>query len=175
MKQTIPETVTAQLAPEDMTPLAVVSGADLLTREQQLPSGHRVLVDAANGSIRITNAQGLLELSVRCSAQGCHVQLGAGDLQLASPGRIAIDCAALDIQARQRISLRSDGELLAAAAGQAGVTADQLHLRATCGDAILEANDHVRLVGEQIRLNSEQNTTLPNDELRALWKRLGIE
>lgn len=168
MTKTISSTMLAQPELQAASPLAVRSS-------QTLPSGHQVQVDAASGCVRFTNAQGLLELSVRCTAQGCVVQLGAGDIQLSSPGRVAIDCESLDIHTRKSISLRTEGELLAAAAGSAGVTAEQLHLRATRGDAILEANDHVRLLGEQIRLNSEQQTTPPAEEMRALWKRLGIE
>jgi hypothetical protein len=171
MTKTTQTTMTAAAVPElqAASPLALESAT-----ERQLPSGHRVQVDAANGCVVITNAEGLLELRVRCTAQGCVVQLGAGDLQLSSPGRIAIDCAALDVRTQHSISLRTQGELLAAAEGQAGVTADRLHLRAAHGDAVLEANDHVRLVGEQIRLNSEQQTLAPAEEMRALWQRLGI-
>ncbi|HET8936280.1 MAG TPA: hypothetical protein VFN67_22710 [Polyangiales bacterium] len=169
MTKTIQTTLTAVSELQIASPLALESVA-----ERQLPSGHRVQVDAANGCVVITNVEGLLELRVRCTAQGCVVQLGAGDLQLSSSGRIAIDCAALDVRTQNSISLRTQGELLATAEGQASLTADQLHMRASHGDAVLEANDHVRLVGEQIRLNSEQQTLGPAEEMRALWERLGI-
>jgi hypothetical protein len=143
-------------------PEALVSGA------QPLASGHQLSVDAAASALQITNAHGQVELVVRCTPQGCVVQLGSGDVRLASQGKLSIDCEALEVRARQNIGLSSPE-------GALHVQTDSLHLRATRGDAVVEANDRVRLIGEQIRLNSEHATEPPAGELRALWKRMGIE
>jgi uncharacterized protein (DUF2345 family) len=147
-----------------------------------MSSGHRVEVSAGANTVRITNPEGRVELTVRCTAQGCVLEFATADIALSAPGKLSLECDELAIDARRRLELRTQGDCeshiaghsITRVGGRAETHADELELRANRGDALLRANDRVRLVGEQILLNSELEGQATRDQLEAFWRSLGL-
>ncbi|HKO94620.1 MAG TPA: hypothetical protein VJU61_25875 [Polyangiaceae bacterium] len=147
-----------------------------------LRSGHSVSVDAAASTLRVSSASGRVELTVRCTAEGCVLDFATADLTLAAAGKLALHCAELEVQATERLELNSDGDWSSRIAGNSVTTvtgrsetrADELSLSATGGDATLYANDHVRVNGEKILLNSEHEGRGTRDQIEAFWRMIGL-
>lgn len=170
--------------PEASQLLAETAPSAIETRTAaSLASGHTLLVDAATSRLQIKSPSGRVELTVRCTDQGCVLEFSQGEIELNSPAKVSLQCDELELRARTRMELATAGDLhtrvagdsLAAIQGRAYTEADSLELRAARGDAHVHANDRVRLVGEKILLNSEHERITTHDQLRALWKDLGIE
>jgi hypothetical protein len=147
-----------------------------------MASGHSIQIDAAASRLRITNAAGKVELTVRCTERGCVLEFSEGEIQLQSSSKIAVQCDELRLQARTRLELETLGDLhtrvagdsRTVVAGHAAVEADELELRAQRGDALLYANDRVRVVGEKILLNSEHERVTTRDQFEEIWRKLGL-
>ena len=154
------------------------------TEHSYLPrSGHIVEVDAAAGTVRVSNAAGHVELFVRATARGCSLEFASTELQLSAADKLTLECAELRLHASEHLQLHSRGQLTthvagdstSIVAGRSETQAEELALSATRGDAVLYANDRVRVVGEQILLNSEhERQPSTRAELEALWERFGI-
>lgn len=150
--------------------------------DHTLDSGHRVQLDVRQNLLRISNAAGRVELTVRCTADGCVLEFGSADVALSAPGKVSLECEEFAVAARQRIEFSTDGDYesrvaghsVSRVSGRAETHADELELRATRGDALVHANDRVRLVGEQILLNSELEGQPTRDQLEAFWRSLGL-
>jgi len=148
----------------------------------ELRSGHTVAVDAAASVLRVSSASGRVELTVRCSAEGCLLDFATADLTLAAPGKLALHCAELEVQASQRLELNTDGDWASRVAGnsvtvvtgRSETRADELSLAATGGDATLYANDYVRVNGEKILLNSEHGGRDTRDQIETFWRMIGL-
>jgi hypothetical protein len=172
------ETVSAATAIErrPATALPVAREASVLA------SGHNIQVDAATSRVRITNAAGRVELTVRCTDRGCVLEFSEGEIQLQAASKISLQCDELKLQARTRLELETLGDMHTCVAGDsrtviaghAALEADDLALRAQRGDAFIYANDRVRVVGEKILLNSEHERVTTRDQFEEFWKRLGL-
>ncbi|HTV18953.1 MAG TPA: hypothetical protein VMG12_09790 [Polyangiaceae bacterium] len=147
-----------------------------------LGSGHRVDVSANASLVRISNPEGRVELTVRCTADGCVLEFASADLALSAPGKVSLQCEELAVEARRHLALNTEGDWTSHVAGhsttrvggRAETHADELELRANRGDALVHANDRVRLVGEQILLNSEHEGLTSSDQLEAFWRSFGL-
>jgi len=156
--------------------------APALARGQRLPSGHGVTIDASASTVRIENPEGRVELTVRCTAHGCVLEFATADISLSTPGKLSLECDELSVNARSRLEFSTQGDWesqvaghsVTRVAGRAETHADELELRATRGDALLHANDNVRVVGEQILLNSELEEVRTRDQLEAFWRSFGL-
>ena len=148
----------------------------------ELRSGHSVSLDAAASTLRVSNPEGRVELTVRCTADGCVLDFATADLTLAAPGKVALRCAELEIQASQRLELSTGGDFASHVAGnsvtvvtgRSETRADELSLAATGGDATLYANDYVRVNGEKILLNSEHEGRGTRDQIETFWRMIGL-
>jgi hypothetical protein len=138
-----------------------------------LAFGRSLQLDSNLGTVEITNPDGLVELSVRCTAEGCELRFASARLALSSPGRL---------EAEQRLELNSGGDYASRIGGSASTSisgrleteADEVFLHSQRGDALIQANDYVRLVGEKVLLNSEQERRPARDQLEAFWRKLGL-
>jgi hypothetical protein len=145
-------------------------------------SGHRIEVSTRASTVRIRNAEGRVELTVRCTAEGCVLEFATADIALSAPGKLSLDCDEFAIEARRGVALNTQGDWTSQIAGhsvtrvggRAEVHADELELNANRGDALVRANDRVRVVGEQILLNSELDGQASRDQLEAFWRSLGL-
>jgi hypothetical protein len=148
----------------------------------QLRSGHSLEVEAATSTLRVSNPEGRVELTVRCTAEGCVLDFASADLTLAATGKLALHCAELEVQTSQRLELSTDGDYASRVAGnsvtlvtgRSETRADELSLRATGGDATLYANDYVRVNGEKILLNSEHEGRGTRDQIETFWRMIGL-
>lgn len=159
--------------PNPIKPVASVRGVPLA-------SGHAIEVDARESVLRISNPEGRVELTVRCTDRGCVLEFNSAELALTAPGKLSLDCEELAIRTQRSLELSSEGDCvsrvggssLTQVRGRSELRAEELELVATRGDAAMRANDHVKLVGEKVLLNSEQQgQTL--EELEQFWKSFG--
>lgn len=172
------EESTAQRgAPEPRDPTSLC-----FTIEHQLASGRRVQIDRGSSTLSISSPDGQVELTVRSTADGCVLSFATANLALSAPGKLDVRCAELVVETSERLTLNSDGDLSSRVGGNATTVvsgrveteADELFLRTTRGDALIQANDYVRLVGEKILLNSEHERRPTRDQLEAFWRGLGL-
>jgi hypothetical protein len=148
--------------------------------EHVLPSGRRVEVALDQETVRIYSTEGRVELLVSCTAAGCVLQFETANLSLRNQGKIDLRCEELCVETAKQLSLHSQGHISAKVqgdfttnvAGALKTRADEIHMKATSGDAVVEANDLVRVKGEQILLNSEDNPREHQRQLDELWKKL---
>lgn len=149
---------------------------------QPLAFGRALRVDPALGTVEISSPDGVVEVSVRCTPDGCVLRFASAQLELATPGRLDVRCRELVVDAEQRLELNSGGDLSSQIGGSCTTTvggrlhteADELFLHTQRGDALIQANDYVRLVGEKVLLNSEQERRPTRDQLEAFWRGLGL-
>lgn len=150
------------------------------TVEHALPSGRRIEVALDAETVRIYSAAGQVELLISCTPAGCVLQFETANLSLRNQGKIDLQCEELKVETSKQLSLHSQGHVSTKA--QAGYTtevtgtlqtrADQIELTATTGDAVIAANDFVRVKGEEILLNSDDNPKEKAKQLEELWKKL---
>jgi uncharacterized protein (DUF2345 family) len=120
-----------------------------------LPSGRAVTVEGgASDRITVRNPQGLVELSIRFTAEGPVLSFAAAAIDLTSEGEIRVDCERLSLRARKELTLTSGGDLRESVAGRASLEAHDVRIEARRGDVAVKANDDVRLDGERVLLNS---------------------
>jgi hypothetical protein len=139
-------------------------------------------VDRALGTVQIASPDGMVELSVRCTAQGCVLSFANAQLELSTAGRLDVRCRELVVEAEQRLELNSGGDYSSRIGGSSSTNvsgrleadADELFLHTQRGDALIKANDYVRLVGEKVLLNSEQERRPMRDQLEAFWRGVGL-
>jgi hypothetical protein len=150
--------------------------------EHELASGRRVHIDRDASTLQIKSPEGQLELTLRCTPDGCVLSFSALNLELSTPGKLDVRCAELVVDARERLELNTGGDYSSRVAGTCSTRvagrveteADELFLSTTRGDALIQANDYVRCVGEKILLNSEQERRPSRDQLEAFWRGLGL-
>lgn len=149
---------------------------------QPLAFGRRLHVDPELGTVEISSPDGLVELSVRCTPAGCVLRFASAQLALSTPGRLDVRCRELVLEAEQRLELNSSGDFASRVDGSSTTTvsgrleadADEMFLRTQRGDALIQANDYVRLVGEKVLLNSEQERRPTRNQLEAFWRGVGL-
>lgn len=149
---------------------------------QALPFGRTLHLDPVLGTLAVSSPDGLVELSVRCTPDGCVLSFASAQLALSTPGRLDLRCRELLVDAERRLELNSGGDFASNIGGSSRTTvvgrletdADEMFLRTQRGDALIQANDYVRLVGEKVLLNSEQERRPSRDQLEAFWRSLGL-
>jgi hypothetical protein len=110
-------------------------------------SGRQVRLRLTLGkeTLEIVGPGGATELSIVLTDRGPKLILDAADIQINTVNRIAVACESFEVRARDDLSL----------------SGAQASLIAREGDAAITANDHVRVVGEQIRLNCDAPDRVP--------------
>lgn len=141
------------------------------TVEHALPSGRRVEVGLDAETVRIVSAEGRVELTVKCTEAGCVLQFETANLSLQNQGKINLQCEELNVETSKQLSLHSQGSVTTHAAS-IRTRADEIHMQATVGDAVVQANDFVRMNGEQILLNSDDDPREREKQLHDLWSKL---
>lgn len=112
------------------------------------PRSHRtVRLGLSQGQERldIVSPSGKIELTVVLTDHGPKLVFESADIQIVTPNHIAVECQSLEIKAKDELCL-------------AGASTN---IAARSGDVKIEANDRVRLVGEQIRLNCDGPDRVP--------------
>ncbi|HWL85334.1 MAG TPA: hypothetical protein VNO21_06005 [Polyangiaceae bacterium] len=120
-------------APKSAT-LALPSGRELAVQEH--PEGERLSIHGKGGK---------LELTIVLTDAGPRLVIDAAAIELRAQGTLAVDCERFEVRARAEASIR----------------APDVVVEATKGNLDLRANDFVRVVGEQIRLNCDRPEEIP--------------
>jgi hypothetical protein len=117
--------------------------------------------DGGQAVIRI-EAQGrqTLELSIKMTDEGPILKACAHAVELQAD-RFAVDCREFSVHAQERLSLKSDGDMVSVVGGKQETTANRIDMEATHGSVVVRANDDVQLLGEQLLLNCERQAPLP--------------
>jgi len=126
--------------------------------------GHERAVEvAAHGNKTVLRVQGehrqQLDIEIRFDLDGPVVTVRAPKLELSGTKDISATCETFSVDASKRIELRSQGDIVQHAAGEARVDAESVDVKARLGAIRLEANDEVQALGEMILLNCEHPRT----------------
>jgi hypothetical protein len=100
-----------------------------------------------------------LQIEVRFDASGPVVRVQANTLEVESAGAVSLNCETFSVDARRRIDLRSGGDIVQTAGGNARIDARDVKVEASPGAIRLKANDEVQALGEMILLNCEHPRT----------------
>ncbi len=120
-----------------------------------LATGHTATVSAAEpDKLVVRGPKGEVQLSIRFTPAGPVLTFAAAAIDLQSTGAVSIDCARLDVRAREAIDLRSGGDLAQTAAGVATLDAREVAVQAHTGELTLDAKGDVDVHGARILLNS---------------------
>lgn len=102
-----------------------------------------------------------IEITVDMSERGPVLRIRAASLDMQAD-EIALACREFSVNARERIALRTGGDLVSEVSGKVETTAHQMALEARLGSVVVRANDDVQLLGEQILLNCERTSPVPD-------------
>jgi hypothetical protein len=135
------------------------------TRVVPLASGRSLEItgEAAGERIQVRSAEGDILVSIRLTDEGPVLSLAAASLEIAAAKTLALSCETLRIQAAQDAAVdvggslheRVRGSVVREAGRSARVTAREVKVEASPGGVEIRANDDVGIVGERVRLNSD--------------------
>ncbi len=110
-------------------------------------SGRTVRLSLSLGQERIdiVSPSGKAELTVILTEAGPKLVFESADIQIVTPKQLAVQCQSFEVKATEEV------RLVGAATS----------IEARSGDVKIEANDRVRLMGEQIRLNCDNPDQVP--------------
>lgn len=127
-------TVTRDDEATALESLAVMPAADAL----RLRSGRTVAVDAADpDAITVRAPDGVVELSVRFTAEGPVLRFASAAVELTATRAVSVACETFSVRAT----------------GNARIEGDAVEIESTRGDVTVKANDDARIYGERVRLN----------------------
>ncbi|XXX78770.1 hypothetical protein WMF30_08335 [Sorangium sp. So ce134] len=166
----------APLPPQDPSPqdpppradaLAPAPGAELAAPARVVPlaSGRSIEIaeEGAGERIQIRAAAGEILVSIRLTDEGPVLSLAGASLEIAAARTLSLSCDTLRIQAAQDAAVevggslheRVRGSVVREAGRSARTTAREVKVEASPGGVEIRANDDVDIVGERVRLNSE--------------------
>lgn len=127
-----------------------------------LPGGRVLTLAESSRALHIADPNGVIELEIQLCDTGPVVRVRAADLQVEASGKLTVGCERFELRAREGIHMTSDRDLTASVAGDLDCRAGRhahwegksVRVRASRGEAQLEATDDVRVDAERILLNS---------------------
>jgi hypothetical protein len=135
--------------------IAELADLPLAPASLSLATGHTAVVHPAEPDrLLVRGPEGEVQLSIRFTPQGPVLSFSAAAIDLKAAGTVSVDCARLDVRARDGIELRTEGDLVQSAAGAARVDARRMSVEAHAGDLTLDATGDVDVHGARILLNS---------------------
>lgn len=135
--------------------LAAADGSPEETESLALAGDHQLVLVRGSGEdvLRVEGKDGRLEVEVVVTESGTRLELHGTDVRIRSAGDLSLDGETVAITGRERVSVRSEGELDLEAAGLLRSEAHAQRIVARRGDTTIYANDDVRLDGERIKMN----------------------
>jgi hypothetical protein len=152
---------SAEVARVPARPLSATSTETTLVR---LGPGRALSVeqDTESARLRVRDEAGAeLEIQIRFEASGPSVSVRARSLTLESSHHVLARCETFVVEAREKIELRSQGDVLQQADGNVRFAAHNIDVTAEPGSVRLKANDDVQLLGENVLLNCERPKPMP--------------
>ncbi|WP_156041333.1 hypothetical protein [Chondromyces apiculatus] len=147
--------------------LAAATSAESGGAARVVPLGHgrslEIAEEGAEERLQVRAAEGQILLSIRLTSEGPVLSLEGVSLEISAAKALSLGCETLRIQAAQDASIEVGGSLREQVRGSvvreagrsARVTAAEVTVEASPGGVAIRANDDVDLVGERVRLNSE--------------------
>lgn len=130
-----------------------------------LGAGRALEVGGEEGAerIQIRSAEGQVLLSIRMTAEGPVLAVAGVSLEIAAARTLSLSCETLRVQAAGDAAIEVGGSLREAVRGSAvreagkaaRLTAREVKVEASPGGVEIRANDDVDIVGERVRLNSD--------------------
>lgn len=132
----------------------------------QVPIGHGrslSVIPLHDGAVLRLQAGGQVEMEVEitATAAGPVIRTRAAALELNAATTIHARCEEFRVEAERRIELRSGGDMVQVATGQAEISAQRVSVEAITEGVKVRANDDVQLLGEHILLNCDLPPVLP--------------
>lgn len=125
-------------------------------REERVPLRHGKLLQVTSEQdhdrVVLVGKTGRVELTLEITESGARVLVDAADLAIRAKNRVAVECDTFDVAARQ---------IVARATESATIEAPNAAMHATEGDLSLRANDDVKINGERVLLNSDDELRVP--------------
>ncbi|WP_437939396.1 hypothetical protein [Sorangium sp. So ce341] len=162
-----PQPPSPQDPPPEAGALAPAPGAELAPPARVVPlaSGRSIEIaeEGAGERIQIRAAAGQILVSIRMTDDGPVLSLAGASLEIAAARTLSLSCDTLQIQAAQDAAIEVGGSLhervrgsaVREAGRSARTTAREVKVEASPGGVEIRANDDVDIVGERVRLNSE--------------------
>ncbi|WP_437725967.1 hypothetical protein [Sorangium sp. So ce861] len=162
-----PQAPSQEDPPPQAGALAPAPGAALAPPARVVPlaSGRSIEIaeDGAGERIQIRAAAGQILVSIRMTDDGPVLSLAGASLEIAAAKTLSLSCDTLQIQAAQDAAIEVGGSLhervrgsaVREAGRSARTTAREVKVEASPGGVEIRANDDVDIVGERVRLNSE--------------------
>ncbi|WP_437318621.1 hypothetical protein [Sorangium sp. So ce385] len=162
-----PQAPSPQDPPQEAGALAPAPGAELAPPARVVPlaSGRSLEIaeEGAGERIQIRAAAGQILVSIRMTDDGPVLSLAGASLEIAAAKTLSLSCDTLQIQAAQDAAIEVGGSLhervrgsaVREAGRSARTTAREVKVEASPGGVEIRANDDVDIVGERVRLNSE--------------------
>lgn len=100
-----------------------------------------------------------LDIEIRFDLNGPVVTVQAPTLEITGAKDVRAACETFSVDASKGIDLRSGGDIVQRAAGNARVEAKRVDVEATPGAIRLKANDEIQALGEMILLNCDHPST----------------
>jgi hypothetical protein len=127
-----------------------------------LPGGRTLTLVENTRALHIADRNGVIELEIQLCETGPVVRVRASAVHVEASGELTVGCERFELRAREGIHLTSDRDLTASVAGDLDCRAarhahwegQSVRVRASRGEAQLEATDDIRIDGERILLNS---------------------
>ncbi len=129
----------------------------LATRQVVLPSGRAIEVESKGDVdvLRIRSEGGACVLTIHLTDAGPVVRVEAASLEVSAAKRLSFDCEELHLRASGSATIDVGGDLHERVGGSAMRTAQHMRMDAQPGGIELRANDDVKVTGERVLLNSD--------------------
>jgi hypothetical protein len=131
--------------------------AKKVVREIRLRGGRTIEIASADDVTRLCvrgDADRAVDIEIEWSAQGPIARVRAARIDVDTTADVNLRCETFRVHATKEIDLEARGELRASASA--------VGLEARDGRVVARANDEVQLLGEQILLNCERSTEIPD-------------
>jgi hypothetical protein len=114
----------------------------------------KIASEGAQDTLTLLAADGQVRLVLSVSARNLQIQSSDTGAVLSLSGAITLEADSVRVVAKEHLALRSHGSLSVEAENELSLKAGSVVIAATRTDAVLRANDDVRIEAERIRMNS---------------------
>lgn len=137
-------------------------------RDERIPLRHGKLLQVTSEDeqdrVMLIGKTGRIELTLEITESGAKLVLDATDVAIRAKNKVAVECDTFDVAARQ---------FTARATESVTIEAPDAAVHATEGDLSLRANDDVKVNGERVLLNSDDDLRVPEWMKEELGAQLG--
>lgn len=125
-----------------------------------LQGGHELALVRAREQdvLRIRDSAGQIVLTVEVTERGPVLRFEGASLAIEARGDLSISADTLRLTGRSGLAIESQGDVRLTTPGDLHATARVHNIRASLGNVNIGANDDVRLNGERVMVNCDDDT-----------------